>query len=419
MKGYIAIFFISLLVRLFIFSLGVHFNGDIWIFQVWGIQMFEHGFADIYYSDTFLDYLPGYLYVLWLIAAIQDTMGWETFSTELNLITFLPAIISDLVKSLFLYGICRRIFTEDGDFGKPFWIALAYSLNPAIIINSSAWGQIDAVHTMLLGFALYALYRKQSLPVYLLYGLAIMVKPHSLVVAPIFLYSAFYYFRKNHYTLKAALTMIGFGILAFAFMIAITLPFTQNFNLLSWWYQYSQSLGTRPVMSVNAFNFYALLGGNWQPINLFSNFVTGISVIFVTLYTFWILHQRWDKITIFFCAAMLNIITFNFAEQMHERYLFPSIFFLLMAAISMYEKEPKEKRIMILYIGFTITFFINCLEVLLDLHGNSFMTARPLPDGVFRPIHAPIALISFISVALAIYSLKIGWDITKWTETEH
>ena len=419
MKGYIIIFLLSLLLRAFVFSLGVHFSGDIWIFQDWGFRMVNYGLPDLYHSGIFIDYAPAYMYVLWLVATIGEHMGWGMLSTELNIITFLPSIISDVVKSLFLYGICRSIFTEEGDFGKSFWIALAYSFNPAVVINSSAWGQVDAIHTMLLGFALYALYRKQSLPVYLLYGFAVMVKPHSLVVAPIFLYSAFYYFKRHNYTPKAALTMVAFGILTFAFMAAITLPFTQNFDLITWWYNYSQNLGTRPFMSVNAYNFYAIFGGIWHGINSFSNFVTLVSVGGVTLYSLWILHQRWDRATIFFCAAMLNIITFNFAHQMHERYLYPAIFLLALAVVFNYAQNPKEKRVIILYAGFTITFFINCLEILLYIHGMALFKTNPTPYGVFRAVNGWIALVSFVSAALAVYSLKIGWDITKWIDSEN
>ena len=356
MKGflaYITLFLIGVLVRAFIFSLGVHFSGDVWIFQHWGIQMFEEGFSNIYYSDTFIDYAPAYMYVLWLIAAVRDATGWYALSTELNMITFLPAVISDIVTTLFLYGISRRIFTESGAFGKPFLIALSYSLNPSIIINSSSWGQVDAVHTMLLAFAIYALYRKQGLHVYLLYGLAIMVKPHSLVAAPIFLYSAFHYFKNKNYDPKAAFTMVSFALITFAFMAAITLPFTQDFNLISWWYQYSQNLGTRPFMSINAFNFHLLMGGNWHHITPFANFVTITFVSGVTIYTFWMLHQRWSRSSLFFCAAMLNIITFNFAVQMHERYLFPAILFLIIAAMFWHKENPQDKRVFILYAGFT------------------------------------------------------------------
>jgi len=415
MKGYIAIFILGLVVRAIVFSFGIHFDGDVWTLQGWAIRLFEYGLSDFYYSDALTDHSPGYMYVLWLMGAIRDSTGWPVLSTEFNRLTFIPPITIDLITSLLIYGICRRIFTEAGDFGKPFWIALAYSLNPSIIINSSAWGQTDAIHTLLMALALYSLCRKQSLPSYLLYGLAIMVKPHSLVVAPIFLFSAFHYFRQRDYTPKAALTMFGFAVITFAFMILLTLPFTQNFNLLSLWEQYSEYLGIVPLASINAYNFHAMMGNNFQGINPFTNFISTAAVAGVTLYSFWILHKRWDKVSIFFCAAMLNIITFNFAVQMRDRYLFPSILFLLLAAIYMHKKNPADKRIIMLYTGFTITFFINCFDILMTINGSPILTATPLSYDIWRPVHGAITLVSFISVALALYSLKIGWDITKWT----
>jgi len=416
--GYIAIFIIGLIIRAIVFSFGIHFDGDVWTLQKWAVYLFEFGLSDFYYSDQLTDHSPGYMYVLWLMGAIRDTTGWYVLSQEFNMMSFTPPILSDLIASLFIYGICRRIFSEDGDFGKPFWFALAYSLNPSIIINSSAWGQTDAIHTLLMALALYSLYRKQGLPSYLLYSLAVLVKPHSLVVAPIFLFSAFHYFKQHRYAPKAALTMFGFAIITFAFMALLVLPFAQNFNLISLWEQYSEYLGIVPFASINAYNFHTMMGSNFHSINAFANFISLVAIIGVTLYSFWILHKRWDRVSIFFCAAMLYIITFNFAVQMRDRYLFPSILFLILAAIFMYKKNPVDKRVIILYAGFTITFFINCLDVLMTGHGFPLLTASPLPAGTWSPVHGTITLVSFISVALAIYSLKIGWDISKWTDLE-
>ena len=416
MKAYIAVFTIGILVRIAAFFTDLKFGGDVYLFQAWAVLLFEGGLPNFYYSDMFTDYTPVYMYVLWGIGALRHLLGDLPYmSREFNMLVFAPAVISDMVTGMLLLLICRRVFYNDGDFGKPFWITLAYLLNPAVIINSSMWGQVDAIHTLLLFVALYALHKYQTLPVYLLYGFAVLTKPHSLIVAPIFLYSAFLYFKERNYSIKAAFTVIGYGIATFVFMALLIAPFTWGLNFVSLWQQYSQYLGTRPFASINAYNFYAMLGGNWQSISPFFNFVTIVAIVGVSLMTFWILHKRWDRISIFFCAALLFIITFNFSVQMHERYLFPALLFLLVAAVFMHQKNPKSRRFIVLYIGFTITFTLNCLDVLLSLHGINLLRFIPLPD-VFMPVHGLIALVSFASVAMAVYSLRTGGDVASWTE---
>ncbi len=43
-----------------------------WI--AWGERMVEVGPRQFYSGDIFIDYAPGYLYVLWLIAAVKQTL---------------------------------------------------------------------------------------------------------------------------------------------------------------------------------------------------------------------------------------------------------------------------------------------------------------------------------------------------------
>jgi len=408
----------GLLVRLAAFNINMPFAGDVRTFQIWAMYLYNHGFQHFYHSYTFTDYPPVYMYVLWMIGMIQNRMGWEILYSYFNLLVFTPAMLSDLATIVALYFVCHKFF-DNGKvsadaFGKPFWIALAYSFNPAIILNSSVWGQVDAIHTMLLFFAMYAVAKSQSLPVYLLYGFAVITKPQSLIVAPIFLYSAFHYFKENGYKPKAALTMFGYAALTFVFMAFIALPFTIDFNFMPIIQQYTDTLGSYPFASVNAYNFHALMGGIWQPISLFMQVLSTIAIVGVTFMTFWIMFNRFDISGIFFSAALLFIVTFNFSVQMHERYLFPALLFLLVAGAYTYSQNRHNKRFLALHSMFTLTFFINCLNVLLATYDMAFLEFGPFPDRTWRPINEAIALVSFVSVCLAVYSLKIGRDVKKW-----
>ena len=413
MKGYIALFIIGLALRLAAFTIDMPFRGDVFTFQAWAVQLFEGGLSRFYYADTFTDYPPMYMYVLWVAGAIRNAFDLEFLSPQFNMLVFMPSIIADLITGILIYRLCRSIFS-DQDFGKSFMISLAYLANPAIIINSSVWGQVDAIHTLLIALALYAVSKKQTLPVYLLYGVAVLTKPQSLIVAPVFLYSAFYHYKEHNYSWKATATMFSYAAITFMFLALLSLPFTPGFDIYPVLRQYVDTLGFYPFASVNAYNFYALTGGIWQEITTFYFLLSAVAIVSVTCMSFWILHRHWNGAGIFFSSALLFIVTFVFSVRMHERYLFPALLFLLVAAILM--KNKSDKRLLILYGAFSVTFFINCLDILLQFNDIHLFSMRPIIAQAFRPINEVVALISFLHVSLAIYTLKIGRDIRRWTD---
>jgi len=398
--GYIALFVIGLTIRLAAFTINMPFQGDVLTFQIWAVRLFEDGLAYFYYADFFSDYPPMYMYVLWMAGAVRYAFDLEFLSPAFNLVVFTPAIVSDLITGLLIYRV-------SSSFGRrSFWIALAYLANPAIILNSAVWGQVDAIHTLLLFLALYAVSQKQSLPAYLIYGIAVLTKPQSLIVAPVFLYSA--------YRAKEPFKMFGYAVATFGLMALLSLPFVPGFDLTLILNQYADTLGSYPFASVNAYNFYALTGGNWQDISGFYLLLSAVAIVGVTLMSFWILHQNWSATSVFFSAALLFIVTFVFVVRMHERYLFPALLFLLVAYII-----KNKVHFLALYAAFSATFFINCLDVLLKFNDSRLPFFGESQAGVFRPIDPAIAFISFLHVVLAVYSLGIGWEVKnkKWTDT--
>lgn len=412
--AYILLVFIGFGIRLAAFAINMPFLVDVGTFQAWAAMLYDGGLSNFYYSDAFTDYPPVYMYVLWVVGAIRHVFGLAFFSPMFNLVTFMPAIISDVITGLLIYNLCRQVFEDDSD-NTPFWIALAYLANPAVIINSAVWGQVDSIHTLLLFLALYAVSKKQTLPVYLLYGVAVLTKPQSLMVAPVFLYSAFYYCKERDYSFKAIATMAGYAVATFAFMALISLPLAPGFDLSPIIRQYIDTLGSYPFASVNAYNFYALTGGNWREITPFYALVSIVAISGVTIMSFWILHRNWGRESVFFTAALLFIMTFVFSVHMHERYLFPALLFLLVASIFRVGRDKADKSMWVLYAVFSVTLFINCADVLLMSYGVRLFTIgmpQLFPEA-FRSIDEAMALVSFVNVVMAVYALKVGRGIVK------
>ncbi len=61
----------ALLVKL-IFAAAYKGHGtDMNCFYAWSDLIFEHGIGKFYHLDTFTDYPPGYMLILWVVAAVR------------------------------------------------------------------------------------------------------------------------------------------------------------------------------------------------------------------------------------------------------------------------------------------------------------------------------------------------------------
>jgi len=117
---------------------------DIVCFKSWAEMSFKGGLSNFYFSDAFTDYPPGYMYVLYLIGAVKSLFNIAYDSTLYTVIIKLPAIICDLAGGFVLYKFLSKRTNKTVSLCLP----LLYLLNPATIINSSAWGQVDSVFTL-------------------------------------------------------------------------------------------------------------------------------------------------------------------------------------------------------------------------------------------------------------------------------
>jgi len=104
-------------------------------FIAWSANLSENGFKDFYQGWS--DYLPGYLYVLWFLGKIRGIIPDV-------LLYKLPAILADLATGFLIYKIVGKLKNSK-------WGLIASSLyifNPAILANSTFWGQIDSISSL-------------------------------------------------------------------------------------------------------------------------------------------------------------------------------------------------------------------------------------------------------------------------------
>ena len=142
------------------------YDVDIGCFCAWANRMAAStpvNFYDPIDPFAYCDYPPGYMLLLWIVGLIGKAAG--TGATEF--MVKIPPILADIVLCAVLYREAKRL-----KLSAPAVLAFLalYALNPLVIVTGAAWGQADALMTLLLTLAvLYAVRRrwKAALPLYL------------------------------------------------------------------------------------------------------------------------------------------------------------------------------------------------------------------------------------------------------------
>ena len=112
--------FTALVVRLMLSSFGT-LELDQNTFIGWSNRLVEVGFGRFY--DTWSDYLPGYLYILWALGWIKEAISFPSV-----LLFKLPAILSDVLTGFLIYKIVGKL--KNKRWGMIAWGL--YLFNPAI-----------------------------------------------------------------------------------------------------------------------------------------------------------------------------------------------------------------------------------------------------------------------------------------------
>ena len=97
------------------FILGYNINGfeaDISCFKAWAAYTHDYGFNNMYYRDFFLDYPPGYLYVLYIVEAFRRLFGVDQYAQSYTLMIKLAPILSDIACAAALWVLARKKLGE-------------------------------------------------------------------------------------------------------------------------------------------------------------------------------------------------------------------------------------------------------------------------------------------------------------------
>ena len=351
---------VGLILRSILCSAWGGHDTDMSCWKGWGIYIADNGPADFYTAPghEWYDYPPGYMLVLGFIVKIMNILGISLSSDVGTFVFMLPAYAADVLCAILLMRFARERGLRDG------WQILLAGLvvfNPAAVVLSGAWGQIDSILTLFLLLTFLQLLRGRRIAAGALYGAAIMIKWQALIYGPVL--AAAYLLSVRSW--RDLVRTLGGVAAALGVSFLVILPF-QGGQSPFWIIQRLWSAaGGYDYASVEAYNFQALCGGNWAPSDTellwgitYKGFGTAAIVAAVILAAgmLWFAF-RWDggegravpvrqnpagedfffsprrQGAVFLSASFCMYMIYTFGHYMHERYVFPVIFLLLFAFV--------------------------------------------------------------------------------------
>jgi Gpi18-like mannosyltransferase len=367
---------------------------DIHLFQHWAIAATK-GLSD-FYQNSSSDYPPLYIYILFIIGKIASIPDMSAYFT---LLLKLPSILADMITAYVIYRMAVQYVSID----ICLLLSVFYMFNPAVFMNSTIWGQVDSFFTLIVVLAIFTLTEKKVLLSTVLFTAAVLMKPQGIIFLPVIFFELV--------RLKSVKRFLAAAVTSFVTTLVVILPFSLKQEPLWIFKRFANTIGEYPYASVNAFNFYSLLGANYVPntstLFLFSYHTWGMMFIVIITAFSWFIYIKGRSAKWAAVAALLQIAgVFTFSVSMHERYLFPAAALSILAFIYW-----KDKRLLWLSAGFSATIFINTYAV---------FYARLLFNHSTRvPYNFTMIITSLLNVMFFIFLVKVVWDMVMkqkiWT----
>lgn len=334
---------------------------DIGVYQGWARSAVELGMAQSYMQQIGGNMLPDYpplsIIILTGFGHVYKFLfqEFDLSSMAFRMYIKLPAIFTDMLICMLLYGICKA--WKNRRIG--IIAALAYAINPAAIYDSAIWGQTDCIYSFFLLAAIGAwAWEKKDLAAIML-ACSILTKMQGIVLYPLF---ALLVLKTSPKELLR-FTVVGCGTI-----LVVLLPFAMGNVLESVFNVYFGAVGRYGNVTVGAYNFWwsLLADRGWQLKSTAMLF--GISYgkwgigLFGLMYAtiLWIfrhaLFQKNNFEALMYCSSLLCAAFFLFLPQMHERYLFP---YVVLGTPLLF----LGKNIAAAYMGMCIAFTINLMGV--------------------------------------------------------
>jgi len=345
-------------------------------FISWSLMLVKDGFKIFY--NSWSDYLPGYLYVLYFLGKIRN------FVPDVVLYK-LPAMLADLVTGYLIY----RILVKTKGSRWAIIGAGIYLFNPAILANSSLWGQVDSLTALTSILSIYLIPFSFILSAISL-AVGTLIKPQTAFMLPVILVIML----KERWNVQKVFIYLLIGM---AIFVTGFIPFWNHGNLTSFIYErLGLSLNQYPYTSVNAFNFWGLFEF-WRPDNIYYQIGGYILVSFLTLFACFKLWKK--KQAPYYLSALIFAASFMFFTRMHERHLLPVFAPLAIIAI-------ENPLFLIPYLGFSLTYMANLYYAYVWITDNFRQVFSDFAIKLLEVINIGLVVFIFYSFAR---NLRMEW----------
>ena len=393
---------------------------DMSCFVAWGEKVLNEGAAAFYADGYFADYPPGYILVLGLVAGIRKIFSLP-YESPLSymLLTLIPALC-DCATTALVWLVGRRYVKDNAAVLR---LTLFTAFCPVLLYDTAVWKQIDGAFSLPILLCFVLLEAKRYLPACVLYGVALAIKPQALLAGPV-LALCFIVALAGETTARgrarAAGRIAGGAALALAPVLLAGLPFYGVKNLISSLLdKYVSTTGSYPYATINAFNWFGALGGNWVDQN---GAVLGalswkalgtahIVLLSVALFALGVAAWRKNRFSPMLLAAFYILGIYTFAHSMHERYMvFGALLTLLAAA------RWNDKRLFGAGAGFSLVGIANLAAVYSMVGSEDEWLSSATSVCLTRALGFAETL-CFALLAYAVYDIVVRGRVVALAET--
>lgn len=301
--------------------------GDLELSARWMGFMMEGRFADLSYYGC--DYLPLNLATLWLLGPLVSLLG-GTYYDPLPAVTRVIVKVPSLVALLFSVALIYRWGRRHGGAGWAALLGALYVVAPPVWINVAWWGQVDVLLTLPMAAAVIWLDRWEGRGSWLAWATGLLIKAQAIVLAPL-IYAA----TLRRYGPRGFVAGV---LIALTLIVALSTPLVLLGEGPGLYQTVVGSVGRFPQVTNRAYNLWWLVVGDqrvsdlteWAGISYrtLGFLLVGAAALLVMLAVL----RRPHPHTYLVGAATLGLAFFTLPTQIHERYAFFALPFLLLAS---------------------------------------------------------------------------------------
>ena len=376
------------------------FDLDLEQHYYWGLCGVENGVFGVYNCWPEVTHPPVSPTLLTAGMGALQTLGIDTAHFDGNsavaFILKLPNLLFEIGIVALVYWIMLKRYGLRWAIG----ITAALNFNPGWVIVTSWWGQNDASYSFFIVLAAYALTEKRPRWLWAAYALAWLAKFQSIMFLPVLVV-----FTLRRHGWHALLE--GLVLYAVIFLVGF-LPFYlgSGEDALN---PFVGTVGLFPYISTGMFNMWFWISGSSPAVILDSTpFIAGLTYFqagFLLLTVgeallclrVWLLPERED---VFLVMATANLSFVILPTQIQIRYLYPGLIFLALAM-------AHDRRLMALYVGFSITFLYNVLRVVQLSIGLLYYPYKLM---IWTPTQSALAVTAFYLLFMALF-IQPMWQV--------